>query len=218
MLAKICYPIADELGAHFGEKISNWRQRNATRILELTAEKYEAISQTGSVHAPPRLVHKIVDEGSWTDDSSLQEMWAGLLISSCSPEGRDEGNLIFINILSQLTSLQAKVLAYSCQNAKVNVTPGGWLSSEHVEVDVRKLTELTGVDDFHRLDRELDHLRALELITTGFNPYSQNADITPTTLALQMYARCQGFVGSPLEFYRSRAEAYSDSRDASTAT
>ncbi len=44
-------------------------------------------------------------------------------------------------------------------------------------------------------------MRGLQLIVAGFHPEDQNAEITPTTLALQMYAKCQGFMGSPLQFY-----------------
>lgn len=208
ILAKLCYAAADEIGADIVERTSNWRRRNATVILEHTAEKYEEISKTGSEHAPPRLVHKALDEGSWTDDIHVREMWAGLLVSSCSEDGRDEGNLVFINILSQLTTLEARILNYACENADVGATAAGWITAEDLKVDLKTLTAITGVDDFHRLDRELDHMRALELfsITGGFDPRSTDADITPTALALQMYVRCQGHTGSPLEFYRVKPD------------
>lgn len=202
ILAKLCYVAADEIGAYFTERTSNWRRQNATKILEITAEKYDAVFQTGKEHAPPRLIHEILDEGSWADDLNIQKMWAGLLVSSCSDDGHDEGNLIFIGILKQLTNLQVKVINYACQNAEIQVTKAGWIMASILEVDLDALVTITGVDDFHRLDRELDHLRGLELITLGFHPEVQNAEITPTTLALQMYVKCQGFVGSPLEFYK----------------
>ena len=207
ILAKLCYRAADEIGADFSERTSNWRLRNATKILEITGEIYDECSKTGSEHAPPRLVHKVLGEGSWTDDTRLQKMWAGLLVSSCSQDGRDEGNLIFINILSQITALQTKILAYACENAHIEVTKAGWIiPSSSLEVDLETLIAITGVDDAFRLDRELDHMRGLELIASGFHPQYQKADITPTTLTLQMYARCQGFMGSPLEFYGVKTE------------
>lgn len=203
ILAKLCYPVADEIGANIGERTSNWRRRNATMILEQTAQKYDRSSKTGKEHAPPRLVHKVLEEGSWTDDINLQEMWAGLLVSSCSEDGRDEGNLVFINILGQLTAVEAKILAYACENADVFVTDAGWIMAKDLEVDLNALIAITGVEDVHRLDRELDHMRAFELLPIGggFHVHEKLADITPTPLALQMYARCQGHMGSPLEFY-----------------
>ena len=68
ILAKICYSVADEIGADFSERTSNFRRRNATTILEITADKYEEFSKTGKEHAPPRLIHNVLQEGSWTDD------------------------------------------------------------------------------------------------------------------------------------------------------
>lgn len=207
ILAKLCYRVADEIGADFSERTSDWRLRNATKILEITEEIYDKCSKTGNEHAPPRLVHKVLGEGSWTDDTRLQKMWAGLLVSSCSQDGRDEGNLIFINILSQLTALQTKILAYACENACIEVTSAGWImASRSLQVDLKTLVTITGLDDFHRLDRELDHMRSLELIVGGFHVEQQEANIAPTPLTLQMYARCQGFMGSPLDFYGVKME------------
>jgi len=59
--------------------------------------------------------------------------------------------------------------------------------------------------DLHRLDRELDHLRSLGLLDahTGFKMHAQDkiADVTPSTLGLQMFARCRGCRGSPEAFF-----------------
>src|SRR5690606_41570574 len=71
ILAKLCYPAADEIGSGFGDKISVWRQRNAIKVLR-RAEKM--LPQNESQHAPPRLVHEIVENGSWVDDPLIQDM------------------------------------------------------------------------------------------------------------------------------------------------
>ena len=49
----------------------------------------------------------------------------------------------------------------------------------------------------------MDHLRGQELIIGGFNANSnsENANITPTALALQLYVRCQGYIGSPCDYF-----------------
>ena len=81
-------------------------------------------------------------------------------------------------------------------------TKHGWLVTDDlVVIDLENLVALTKVDDIYRLDRELDNLRALGLISQGFHPNEKSADITPTSLALQMHAKCQGWIASPLEFY-----------------
>lgn len=74
-------------------------------------------------------------------------------------------------------------------------------------MSLEELQECSGIEDFQRLDRELDHLRELGLIggghsVGGFNPESTEADVTPTALALQMYARCNGWINNPLDFFK----------------
>ena len=205
ILAKLCYPGADELGADLAERTSLWRRKNALNVLEKANKKYDRYAVTGREHAHPRLAHKVVEESSWTDNDYIQEMWAGLLASSCTEEGSDESNLIFINVLSQLTSVQATILNYACERTDKEVTKAGWIiAAGSLTVELDKLVEITGISDFHRLDRELDYMRALELIVGGFDPYSTAANVTPTALGLQMYVRCQGYVGSPVEYFGLR--------------
>lgn len=64
-----------------------------------------------------------------------------------------------------------------------------------------KLKELAGSDDLHRLDRELDNLRDLELIDNGIDLQSKKIEISPTSLALHIYVRCKGVAGSPVEYF-----------------
>jgi hypothetical protein len=52
----------------------------------------EAARESESLH--PRLLHEAIDEGSWADDDDIQRMWAGILISGLSTDGRSDENLI----------------------------------------------------------------------------------------------------------------------------
>ena len=57
--------------------------------------------------------------------------------------------------------------------------------------------EITGVDNIHRIDRELDSLSNMGLIPSlsgGFDVSGPElvANICPTYLALSLYIRCQG--------------------------
>ena len=201
IIAKLCYQAADEIGEGFAKKTGEWRQRNALAILEKANNEYENISKTGNEHAHPRLVHHIIDEGSWNDSDHVQNMWAGLLATSCTEDGGDESNLLFINILKQLTSVQVLIVNYACDKCEKSITLAGWLMSENLRIELDDLIKLTGVTDFYRLDRELDHLRSMELIESGFDQHSTSADISPTALALQLYVRCQGYIGSPVEYF-----------------
>jgi hypothetical protein len=200
-LSRICLPAAEEFGLALRDRVSVWRAKNALKMLQKAEEKLNANPEAEKRHAHPRLVAATLENGSWVDEELVGEMWAGLLASSCTEDGKDESNLIFINILSQLVSTQVIILDHCCKSAKKAVSPGGWLYAEILDMTLEELIKLTGISDVHRLDRELDHLRALELIQSGFDPTSTLANVTPSALALQMYARCQGFSGSPIEFF-----------------
>jgi hypothetical protein len=117
--------------------------------------------------AHPRIIYESIEKGSWADSPLMQNLWAGLLASSCTEDGKDESNLIFINLLAQLTSSQGVIIKHVCENAKIGKSPGGWLNSENFQLDVEFLQALTGIDDVYQIDHELDHLRGLELIVGG---------------------------------------------------
>ena len=176
-------------------------------MLHKAEEKLNQFSSEENEQAHPRLVAEILNRSSWEANEEIQDMWAGLLASACTSDGRDESNIIFVNILAQLTSLQAKILNYGCENAKKSIATAGWICTEgELILTLGVLRTISGCNDFHRLDRELDQLRNLGLIgqsgiSGGFAPESTNADITPSGLALQMYVRCKGYIGDPIQFF-----------------
>ena len=206
-LGRICLPAAEEFGLALKDRVHNYRETNKVLMLQKAKEKLNKYSSEEGKHAHPRLVGAILDHGSWIDKEEIQDMWAGLLASACTEDGQDDSNLIFINILSQITRLQASVINYACENAEKELADAGFIVSKApLIIELKKLNEITNCNDFHRLDRELDNLRALELIgyginSGGFSPYDTDADITPTGFAIQMYVRCQGYIGSPDEYF-----------------
>ena len=206
VLGRICLPAAEEVGLAFRDRVAGWRKRNAT-LIALKAD--QLLAGAPGLHAHPRSVLQIVEHGSLTDDAELQEMWAGLLASSCSADGQDESNLIFIGLLSGLTSSQVRMLNDVCEKSNKRLTSAGWLMADREIYTAGRLVELTGISDFHRIDRELDHLRSLGLLgeRAGFlvNAQDKIADLTPTTLGLQMFARCCGSRESPEAFFKLSA-------------
>lgn len=205
-LGRICLPAAEEIGLLLRDQVSYWRGMNALRI----AQKAEAkLMQFGPIdpHSHPRIAIAALGRGSWTDDEEVQDMWAGLLASSCTNDGRDESNLIFINLLDQLTSAQARLLNHVCTEAEKTKTGSGLIWGEWVYASINELKRALAIDDIHRLDREMDHLRALHLIEGGLPLEAIGQDqqirvqLQPTPLALHMYVRCQGSRESPLKFF-----------------
>jgi hypothetical protein len=202
-LGRICLPAAEEFGLLLQDKVRVWRAKNALAVVREAETRHQKYIGEQSTHAHPRLVAAALEHGSWEDDKALQEMWGGLLASSCSPDGKDDSNLIFMNLLSQLTTIQVRILNYVCEKVEKSITPAGLIMpSTPLLCDIPHVKIIAGHDDVHRLDRELDHLYCLGLIRRGFDVRSGSVDLTPTALSLNLYVRCQGFIGSAVEFFK----------------
>ena len=204
-LSRICLPAAEEFGLLLRDKVSGWRAKNAVALVTKAQELLNKQACDLVLHAHPRIVYSALEHGSWAEDDYMQSLWAGLIATSCTESGKDESNLIFINILSSLTTNQGRLIKYICENAKVVVSDAGWLvAGDALFMNIESLRKVTEIEDIHQLDRELDHLRSIELIATGFSPDHLDADVTPTSLCLQLFCRCQGYIDSPVFFYDAK--------------
>ena len=209
----ICRPAAEEFGFLLQDRVQYWRIRNLSNIAIKAKRILNVQNNEIDLSASPRIVNKILENGSWIDEDRIQEMWAGLLASACSKEGKDESNLIFINLLSQLTYSEVNILNYCCENAEKRFTPVGLIYAADYKIDLKILKEIYGNSDIHQLDRELDHLRSLELLSrhSGFIIHEKSdkttsteetsIDITPTGLTLNLYVRCNGSSQTPIEYF-----------------
>lgn len=207
-LSRICLPAAEEFGLLLRDRVSHWRASQAAKIAKRAEEKLGKFPR-GAVHAHPRLVFEAIETGSWSDDDVIQDAWAGILASSCTDDGKDDSNVVFATLLSQLTGVQLRILNYSVEQSPKFASKGGLPYAAEILLSLTELVQISGCQDAHRLDRELDHLRSLELIGSGvffgggggFNPETLEASIRVSALALHLYVRGQGFVGSPIEFF-----------------
>ena len=86
------------------DQVSAWRARNAVRMLSNANSIFLSNSPSPTDRLSPRLAHVAIDEASWMDEDQVQAMWAGLLASSTSADGRSDENLLFMNLLKQLSS------------------------------------------------------------------------------------------------------------------
>lgn len=203
-LGYICLPAAEELGLYLKDKVQGWRQENAIKTLEKAREllNHKKLSLPINVH--PKIACNIVEHSSWSNDELLQNLWAGLLVSSCTSTENSDSNAIYIDILSKLTYSQAKLIEYICPLAQPKKTPGGWVIAEELEIDPDDLIKISGIPDRHQLDAELDFLSSIDLIQGGFYPESYLAKIIVRPLCLQLYARCQGYAGSIDDYYNCK--------------
>jgi hypothetical protein len=206
-LGRVCLPAAEELGLALRDRVSSWRAKNACQILSTANDLYTANGMpSGAVN--PRLIHQAIDQGSWIDDEVIQGMWAGLLCSAVSQDSSDE-NLIFLNLLAQLSGLQVRILLESVTSSQKYTIVHDLVAAQRLTLSIDQIQEVAGSRDIQRIDRELDHLREIGLIGIrgswnaggGIDAASGIVDITPTPMAIHLYVRAQGFTQSPALFF-----------------
>ena len=209
-LKLVCAPALEEVGLLLKDQVRHWRLKNVLSILEKAKGKIDFEDEKLQIKAHPRVALSIIENGSLNDNDEIQELWAGLFISSCTKDGQDDENLIFVDLLKQLTTIEAKILKYACEGARKIIYPNGLMLADDFQIKCDDLMSLTNVKDIHRLDRELDHLRSLELIGSGFGgggfdagDDSLTADISPTALAIHLYVKSQGFNEEPIKFWKT---------------
>lgn len=213
-LTRICPGGVKEVGLLVREKLSNHKVENAVGVV-LGAEKLmTSRPPTAGTHAHPRLVVRILEEGSCTGEEWLQQYWGGLLLSSCSVDGKDESNLTFVEIFAELTTIPVRILTVVCTRATKVLLESGAIYAKPLDCKIDELTVITGSRE-SQVERDIDRLSSLGLLekrSTKASPTllpSDKAYITPSSLGLQLFARWNGHQGALRDFYAVESPALS---------
>ena len=204
-LGRICMPAAGEFGLLLQDQVRAWRATNMARILEKAERRLAKHQPDAKVAIHPRLLAATLENGSWADNELLREMWAGLLASSCTPSGKDETNIVFTTLLARMTPVHARLITFACEQVAKELSLSHELivPRENLVVPTAAALGAANLHDVHQLDIELDHMRVTGLILSGFQEVSldREVDLTPTSLALNLYVRAQGFVGPAGDYF-----------------
>lgn len=211
-------PGLEELGYLTKDKIRYWRLKNIIRTLEKAKGKMTFDGQSLQLTANARVGLSIMEGCSVVDNQVLQNMWAGLFVSSCTEDGYDDSNMNFVDLLKRMSSVEAKIIDYSCPHCMKILYPNKLIASQRLMVTYEKLVEITGVDDVYRLDHEMDHMRSMELLETGdtFTPgggfstidNELSANITPSPMALNLYYKTHSNGKSQIELWGDKLTLY----------
>ena len=199
-LRRICPPAAEEIKEMMHKTLSSVRVANAVEIAFKAERLLVNQPNAYSMVAHPDLMVRILEHGTWVDVEWIQELWAGLLASSCTFEGQDESNLVFINLLSRMAPLPTQILTAACAKATKAISESTAVSPYLLAFSAEEMAKITRSNNLTKIYRSIAELSELGLLEKGpkasssANPETSKAK--PTHLGLQMYARCQGIRGA----------------------
>jgi hypothetical protein len=211
-LSRISPAAGEEVRQLLREGLSNYRVESVCEIV-CKAESMLSSNPNGDrLLANPRLVVRILEAGSWAADQvATQQLWAGLLASSCTPDGKDESNLAFVDLLSQLAAMHILIFTAACSRATKAQSSLGRIASKNIGCTTQEIMQLTGWRDLIRIERDIEHLYDLGLlqkrVKSAFFVSNDDARISPSSLGLQMFARCSGYRGDAHSFYEADSPA-----------
>jgi hypothetical protein len=104
-------PSINAIGEHLGDRMKSFLQRNAEKAVAKAAEQVEASGREPH-QIPLRTAIPLLEGAAREDDPTLQEMWAALMANASIAEYEDEVPPYLATIISQLTPLEAELLAY----------------------------------------------------------------------------------------------------------
>jgi len=205
-LGTVFGPAAHEFSLLLQQQFAYYRYKNLLNIVDKTEKLRAANPDLAGKVIHPRLIYKAMELGSWADDDEVHQLWAGLLASSSTEDGKDQSNLIFMNLLDQMTSSEVKILTHVCASVKFETSPHGLVTAkETVTLTTNQLTAITGEQDIIQLDRDLDHLNTLGLLEGVFDAEDDSAPLWPTALAINLYVRgAQASRLAPVDYFKLR--------------
>ena len=146
------------------------RVANIVQILLKAESLLPADFSAESIGARPGLVVKVLQYGSWADEGWIQQMWAGLLATTCSMDGDDGSNEFFIDLFSKLADVHVCIFTYACMRTTNLQATSGSTSSEPLICTREELMEVTGSRELLRIERDLEHLYDLGLLERAPQP------------------------------------------------
>ena len=121
----ICMPAAAEFGLLLKDRVAKFRQDNLQKIAEKTKAKIEHLKVEPTGDCNPRLIQEAIEQGSWSDDSCIQDMWAGLIAAAADTAPAADDSLIYTETLRRLTPFQARLLNHIYGDPRACSVPTG---------------------------------------------------------------------------------------------
>jgi hypothetical protein len=174
-----------------------WTKARVANVVQILLKTESLLSPEFT--ARPSLVMKVLEYGSWADERWIQELWTGLLVSSCTAPQKEDSNEAFADLLGKLAAGHVRILKYACIRAGALRSESGAAFTEPMICGREEMMEIAASRELLRIERDLDHLYGLGLLerraTAASTSTHYAADITPSSLGLDLFDRCKGSLG-----------------------
>lgn len=104
-------PITEAVGI-FEDKLKFMRWKRKLRIIDEVNRLLDERSLESTRPIPPKLAIPILEQASLEENDELQDIWCRLIANSLDPNFEVEIRYAFIDIIKNLTTLDAKILKY----------------------------------------------------------------------------------------------------------
>jgi hypothetical protein len=206
-LRRICPQATHDLELLFREGLSNIRVAQAIRIVNRAEAMLAAEPNFDRLRASQKVMLRVVQDGSWAEDPATQQLWAGVLSTACTPTGDDESNVPYMDLLGEFANIDGRLFTEACTKSEKVFASSGAVSAVPIIRTAQDLIQISGAHDLMKIDRNLFQLANLGLleprVKNKYFNFDQDANLTPTALGLELFARGQGHRGAPHEYYQA---------------
>jgi PilZ domain-containing protein len=204
-LSRITEGSTDEFNQLFRGRLSSHKIANAMAIALRAEALLSAVPEFERLRGDPSVLCRILEVGGCADEEWLQNEWAGLLAVCCKVDGSTDADLEFVNLLSQLTAPQIRILSLICARTSKQRGEGGALKAAPAAFGTEELAFGICLREA-QIERDLEILSDIGLLTKEFHDsrallLSDSVDLAPTPLAMELFSRCRGHRGALEEFY-----------------
>ena len=197
-LRRLCPGAAKQVEHAFHDRLSNKRMASAIEITLLAEDMLARGGEIDLACAHSETVMRVIEGGSWIEENWIRQLWAGMLVSSCSADGLDTSNHQFIDLLAKLTPLHLRILSFACGKA-VEALAGGQAANDfYINCSAEELMEITDSHSFARIQQTVGHLASYGLLAeiqrSSYLTVTEKSKtrLSPTAMGLKMWARCNG--------------------------
>ena len=195
-LKRICPSLGDRASRALRNDVGSFRTESVIEIVLRADDAMTATGDTGRKLIHPEVLRHILENGSWAEIDWARGLWSNLLIASCSAAGTDRGSLNFAMLMSQMNVTQTRLFNWVGNEAARRMADSGSAEPEPVACGPDQLKRVTGIGDLVRVEREVERLAELGLVTAQPRAtyFDQEDDLIlrPTRLGMEFYARSRG--------------------------